>query len=185
MSRESSKLATGDAIFLSFLLWGPRSAYDIKKAMSVSVSHFWSAAHSQVYQQATRLARDGFLKEKDALGARRKKVLSLTPKGRRAVDAWLRAPAGEPELRDESLAKLFFAAHGDVGKTIEMLEDQRAQHAAKLTEFEGIRAALEEAVAAGNPDAPFQLDTLKLGLQVTQAYLRWTEDTLERLTVSG
>src|SRR5687767_11795615 len=113
MSRDDQSLAPGDAIFLSFLLWGPATAYDIKKGMAASVSHFWTAAHSQVYQQAARLTRDGFVKEKDTGSARRKKLLTLTAKGRRAVDAWLRSPAGPAELRDESLAKLFFAAHGD------------------------------------------------------------------------
>src|SRR5205823_9098806 len=60
MSSKSSELPAGDHIFLAFLLWGPASAYDIKKTMTISVSNFWSAAHSQVYQQATRLLRDGY-----------------------------------------------------------------------------------------------------------------------------
>src|ERR1051326_1310008 len=106
MSRKDSELPAGDYIFLAFLLWGPASAYDIKKTMAISVSYFWSAAHSQVYQQATRLLRDGYIKEKEAPGGRRKRMLSLTAKGRRTVNEWLRSPASFPELRDEALAKL-------------------------------------------------------------------------------
>lgn len=181
MARSRPALAAGDAIFLAFLLWGPASPYDIKKAMAMSVSHFWSAAHSQVYQQASRLARDGYLKETGAPGARRKKLLSLTAKGRRAVDAWLRSPAATAELRDESLAKLFFAAHGDPEQTVAMLEDQRERHLARLQEFERTRRFLDTALASGNADAPFQLDTLTLGLGVTRAYLDWIEETLTRV----
>jgi PadR family transcriptional regulator AphA len=179
MSRAEPKLTPGDAIFLAFLTWGPMSAYDVKKAMAVSVSHFWEAAHSQVYQQAARLARDGFVREKEVPGGRRKKVLTLTPKGKKAVDRWLRSPAAAPELRDEALAKLFFAAHGDVAETKSMLREQRAIHVAKLEEYEELRGNLER---ADYPDAPFQLDTLKLGLRVTRAYVEWCDETLARLS---
>ncbi len=178
MSRPASEPAAGDHIFLAFLLWGPASAYDIKKTMAISVSYFWSAAHSQVYQQATRLLRDGYIKEKEAPGGRRKRILSLTPKGRRAVNAWLRSPASFPELRDESLAKLFFAAHGDRSKMRAMLLDQRDHHVSQLAEYEGIWKMLE---LADNPEVPYELMTLRLGIAVEQTYLKWLDDVLADL----
>jgi DNA-binding PadR family transcriptional regulator len=178
MSRAEPKLTTGDAIFLSFLTWGPMSAYDIKKIMAVSVNHFWDAAHSQVYQQAARLARDGFVREKEAPGGRRNKVLTLTAKGTHAVKDWLGSPAAPAALRDEGLAKLFFAAHGDLGKIAAMLRERRAHHEMQLKEYEEIREHLERAPGS---DPPFQLDTLKLGLRITHAYIDWCDETLARL----
>ncbi|MGZ4189205.1 MAG: PadR family transcriptional regulator [Actinomycetota bacterium] len=178
MSTPRSDLATGDNIFLGFLLWGPASAYDIKKAMAMSVSHFWSAAHSQVYQQASRLLRDGYIKEREAPGARRKRILSLTPKGRRAVGLWLRTPSSLPELRNEALAKLFFAAHGDPKKTRAMLLDQRDHAKSELTTYEGIRKLLER---SDDPEARFQLMTLRLGIGVARAYLNWVDSVLRDL----
>jgi len=178
MSSKSSELPAGDHIFLAFLLWGPASAYDIKKTMTISVSNFWSAAHSQVYQQATRLLRDGYIKEREAPGGRRKRILSLTPKGRKVVNEWLRTPASFPELRDEALAKLFFAAHGDVPKMRAMLLDQRDYHVSHLAEYEGIRKLLE---LADNPEVPFELMTLRLGIAVEQTYLTWLDDVLSNL----
>jgi PadR family transcriptional regulator, regulatory protein AphA len=178
MSRKDSELPAGDHIFLAFLLWGPASAYDIKKTMAISVSYFWSAAHSQVYQQATRLLRDGYIKEKEAPGGRRKRMLSLTAKGRRTVNEWLRSPASFPELRDEALAKLFFAAHGDLGKMRAMLLDQRDHHISQLSEYEGIRKLLE---LADNKEVPYELMTLRLGIAVEQTYLKWVDDVLEEL----
>jgi PadR family transcriptional regulator AphA len=178
MSSPSADLASGDHIFLAFLLWGPASAYDIKKTMAISVSYFWNAAHSQVYQQATRLLRDGYIKERDAPGARRKRILSLTPKGRRAVKEWLSSPASFPELRDEALAKLFFAAHGDRSELRAMLLDQRDHHVSQLGEYEGIRKLLEQ---ADNPEVPFELMTLRLGIAVEQTYLTWVDEVLAEL----
>jgi DNA-binding PadR family transcriptional regulator len=178
MSRESFELPAGDHIFLAFLLWGPASAYDIKKTMAISVSYFWSAAHSQVYQQATRLLREGYIKEREVPGGRRKRILSLTPKGRKAVNDWLRSPASFPELRDEALAKLFFGVHGDVSKLRAMLFDQRDHHLSQLAEYEGIRKMLE---LADNPEVPFELMTLRLGIAVEQTYLTWLDDVLAGL----
>ena len=178
MSSPATDLAPGDHIFLAFLLWGPASAYDIKKTMAISVSYFWNAAHSQVYQQATRLLRDGYIKEREAPGARRKRILSLTPKGRRAVKEWLASPASFPELRDEALAKLFFAAHGDIPKLRTMLLDQRDHHISLLGEYEGIRKLLEQ---ADNPEVPFELMTLRLGIEVEHAYVKWIDEVLAEL----
>ena len=178
MSRKSSELPAGDHIVLAFLLWGPASAYDIKKTMTISVSNFWSAAHSQVYQQATRLLREGYIKEREAPGARRKRILSLTPKGRKAVNQWLRSPASFPELRDEALAKVFFAAHGDVSKMRAMLLDQRDHHVSLLAEYEGIRKLLE---LADNPEVPYELMTLRLGIAVERTYVTWLDDVLSNL----
>jgi PadR family transcriptional regulator AphA len=178
MSREKTDLPAGDHIFLAFLLWGPASTYDIKKTMAISVSYFWSAAHSQVYQQAARLLREGYVKEREAPGGRRKRILSLTPKGRRAVNGWLRSPASLSETRDEALAKLFFAAHGDLGKTRAMLLDQRDHHISQLGEYEGLRKLLEQ---ADNPEVPFELMTLRLGIAVERTYLEWIDGVLEEL----
>src|SRR6266567_1376013 len=108
-AKPKQELAPGDHVFLSILTWEPMSAYDIKKFMAESVSNFWSAAHSQVYQQARRLTRDGYIREQALPGARRKRQLQLTAKGRRAVTHWLRQPAGAPQFYAESLVKLFFA----------------------------------------------------------------------------
>jgi DNA-binding PadR family transcriptional regulator len=180
MSSQEIELGPGDNIFLAFLLWGPASAYDIKKTMAISVSYFWSAAHSQVYQQATRLLRGGFVKEKEAPGGRRKRILSLTPKGRKAVNEWLASPASFPELRNESLAKVFFAAHGDLEKIRAMLLDQKDHHVKQLAEFEGIRKLLE---LADNPEVPWELMTLRLGIAVEETCIAWTDEVLKEFDV--
>ena len=142
------------------------------------MSNFWSTAHSQVYQQASRLLRDGYIKERDAPGGRRKRILSLTPKGRKAVNEWLRSPASFPDLSDEALAKLFFAAHGDLAKIRAMLLDQRDHHVSQLAEYEGIRKLLE---LADNKDVPYELMTLRLGIAVEQTYLSWLDEVLTEL----
>src|SRR5579864_872488 len=74
-SGEGSQPA-GDFVFMAFLALSPMSAYDVKKAMAGTVSFFWSAAHSQVYQQARRLVRDGFVAEEAGDNPRRRRLLT-------------------------------------------------------------------------------------------------------------
>lgn len=178
MSRAETDLSGGDFAFLGFLAWGLDTAYAIKQAMVASISHFWTAAHSQVYSQAARLVRDGYVREREERSGRRRKLLSLTPRGRRALAAWLAEPGGAFELRDETLVKVFFAAEGDLPRTREVLEAKREEYRGMLAEYERIRdglAAQHDAVRSQHA-----LMTVSLGVRVVKAYLAWLDETIPR-----
>ncbi len=178
MSRPESELPRGDYAFLAMLLLAPMSPYQVKKAMQGSISHFYSAAHSQVYQQAGRLARDGYVKEKEASGGRRKRILALTPKGRRAVLAWLRAPEAEDQLYSELLVKVFFAAQAnDPAGLREMLERRREESAAMLRDYEQFLPMLEAA-----RDNPYPAMTLSAGVHYYRSELEWIDETLAKIS---
>jgi DNA-binding PadR family transcriptional regulator len=180
MSRDSSSLAPGDFVFLAFLLGGAMSAYDIKGLMASSISFFWSAAHSQVYQQAARLLRDGYIGEEAILGRRRRRLLALTPKGREALNAWLRAPSPLVQAYDQSLVKLFFGSEVDRRDLVDMLVDQRRQHADLLAQYEAILGVLESVDTTPHP--PYQLMTTRLGVRVERTWLEWLDETISQLT---
>jgi PadR family transcriptional regulator AphA len=179
LSSGKRKLATGDYLFLAFLKAGPLSAYELKKEMSSSVNFFWSAQHSQVYQQANRLRRDGYIEQRGPTSARNRRLLALTEEGAHAVDRWLSEPAAPYRIYDESLAKLYFASFTDNATTTALLEDQRRHHAELLAEFERIHAVLS-GVDFGDV-IPGQFYALRLGVEVESAYLRWIDQTLADL----
>lgn len=172
-------LATGDYLFMAFLKNGPRSSYDLKKEMTSSVNFFWYAQHSQVYQQANRLRRDGFIEPRGAATARNRQLLALTDKGSEAVERWLEAPAASYRVYDESLAKLYFASLTPPEVTCELLSDQERHHSELLAEFEGIHSVL------GSVDVgavvPGQLYALELGIEIERAYVRWARRSLADL----
>jgi len=177
MSRPEKTLPSGDYAFLGMLLLTPMSAYQIKKAMQGSISHFYSAAHSQVYQQAARLVRDGYVREKEAPGGRRKRVLSLTPKGRRIVQEWLRAPEAEDQLYSELLVKLFFAAYANEPDGVrKMLERRREESSRMLAEYERFIPVLEAA-----EDNPYPAMTMSAGIHYYRGELAWIDETLAKL----
>jgi DNA-binding PadR family transcriptional regulator len=173
------QLTTGDYLFLAFLKTGPRSAYEIKKEMTSSVNFFWSAQHSQVYQQANRLRREGYIEPRGSASTRNRQLLGLTEEGTRAVERWLEEPAAPYRVYDESLAKVYFASFAGEAATTQLLSHQQRHHTELLGEFERLRGALE-AIDFGDI-VPGQLYALRLGIEVEHAYLRWIRHTLAEL----
>ena len=178
MSRpRKNELRSADYGFLGMLLLAPMSTYQIKKAMEASISHFYSAAHSQVYQQASRLVRDGYVKEKEEPGGRRKRILSLTPKGRKAALEWLKDPDAEDQLYSELLVKTFFAGYaGDPATVREMLRRRREYDVKMLAEYEQFLPVLEAA-----EDNPFPGMTLAYGVEAYRSEIKWIDETLAKL----
>ena len=120
----------------------PVTPYTLKRVAEISVLHFWSLPHSQIYAECSRLAESGHLSEKRERGGRRRRVYRLTAAGRRALDAWRGDPRGELlELRDLGLLKLFFGAD-----PTRLAAGQLEAHRAKLAEYE---ALAEQEMPAG------------------------------------
>jgi len=129
-------LTPTSAIVLGLLeLIGEGTPYDLKQAVGMTVGHFWTFQHAQLYTETERLAKAGLLNVQQEEGGRRRKRYSLTDAGRKALEDWRAEPATEvAELRELSVLKLFFGADPkELGKA------QVAAHEAKLGEYYEIR----------------------------------------------
>ena len=114
---------------------GEATPYDLKQRVADTVGNFWSVPHSQLYAEPERLANAGYLVERRERGGRRRRLYSLTDRGREALEAWRSEPtAGLPELRDPGLLKLFFGADERTLATV-----RRDAHQAKLDAYEAQR----------------------------------------------
>jgi DNA-binding PadR family transcriptional regulator len=129
-------LTPTSAIVLGLLeLIGEGTPYDLKQAVGMTVGHFWTFQHAQLYTETERLAEAGLLRVDQEEGGRRRKRYALTAAGRKALDTWRAEPATEvPELRDLGVLKLFLGADP---KTLGAA--QLDAHRAKLREYEEIR----------------------------------------------
>jgi len=97
-------------VILGLLQKGSLSGYDVKRIVDGSTRFFWAASYGQIYPELRRLEAEGLVTgTSEPHGARARKLYRLTPAGRKALRAWLRAPAAGMELRNEALLKLFFA----------------------------------------------------------------------------
>ena len=117
MFRTVSSLRLGPTSYVvlgSIAVRGPSTSYDLKRFVELTLGHFWSFPHSQLYAEPDRLARAGLLTEDREEGGRRRRTYAITNDGRRVLDAWLHEPAtAQVELRHPGLLKLFFSELAD------------------------------------------------------------------------
>lgn len=162
------ELTTTSYIVLGLLsIAGEATPYDLKQMVALSVGHFWSLPHSQVYAEPERLTRAGYLSEQRESTGRRRRRYSLTDRGRAAFELWLGVFTAEPyALRDLGLLKLFFG--GDVHG---LAEAQVELHRAQLAEYEAISAAANDV-----PQGPRL--AIELGIRHERETVRFWEERL-------
>lgn len=143
MERKSIRLTGTSYAVLGLLQWcGEATPYDLKQAIEKSIANFWPVPHTTFYAEPERLAQGGYLSVQQEQGGRRRKLYSLTEKGRQALREWASEPeVAPPQLRDEGLLKVFLGAD-----PLPILEQRQRWHEAKLAELEGY---LEDVRAAG------------------------------------
>jgi DNA-binding PadR family transcriptional regulator len=131
---------------------GPATPYQLKRIAQVSIFHFWSIPHTQIYTECARLAEAGLLDERREDSGRRRRVYSLSADGRGALEQWRADPDAEMyELRDPGLLKLFCGADPH-----QLARTQLEHHERRLASYEellegqempeGMRMALEAGV---------------------------------------
>jgi len=121
--------------------FGEGTSYDIKQAIEQSIANFWPVPHTTAYEEPARLAAAGYLAVRQEEGGRRRKVYSLTGRGRAALREWAAEPtAAPPQLHDEHMLKAFAGAPGQP-----LLEERVAWHREKLAELNGYLGEVQEA----------------------------------------
>jgi PadR family transcriptional regulator, regulatory protein AphA len=135
--------------------------YDLKRVMALSVDHFWSTPHAQVYREPERLAAGGYLTERREETGRRRRFYAITERGRAAVQEWrAKEPDELPEMRIPGVLKLFFGAD-----PVFVAEHQIGMLEAQLAESRALRAEYLALIAPG------QLRALDLGIAASEAMI--------------
>ena len=84
------------------------TAYQVRRALQASPSTYWSASAGAIYPLLKRLVASGHAKSvQDPDDGRGKSILSLTPRGRKALTTWILG-ASEPNVA----ASIFDAVRG-------------------------------------------------------------------------
>jgi DNA-binding PadR family transcriptional regulator len=136
---SSPQLTPVSYVVLGMVAEGARTSYDMKQKASRSVGYFWNLPHSQLYAEPAHLVELGLLDEEREAEGRRRRVYSLTPAGRTALDEWLREPTREqPQIRDTGLLKLFFGDGMSAGEIAALARAQEEAHRARLAAYETI-----------------------------------------------
>jgi PadR family transcriptional regulator, regulatory protein AphA len=138
MKSKSIKLTGNSYAVLALLAeFGESTSYDIKQALEKSIENFWPVPHTTAYEEPARLATAGYLEARQEEAGRRRRVYSLTDRGRQALAEWSAEPvAAPPQLRDEVMLKIFAGADAAA-----LVADRVEWHRRKLEE---LRTYLEE-----------------------------------------
>lgn len=166
---------------LGFLSLEPMTGYDLKiDCFDGSVAHFWSADQAQIYRTLDKLAEDGLATSRLEMQTDRpnRKVYSITDAGREELRHWLNNKQIMPVHREAFLVQLFFAAELEDQQIIALMEDQLAQHEAKLRQYQGIDLPANYESVDWRRIYTFQGMTLTLGIRNEQMYIQWLKDCI-------
>lgn len=153
-------------------LRGPSTPYDLKKAISRSVSYFWPFPHSQLYGEPERLADAGLLSCKTEEGGRRRKLYSLTRKGNAALKQWLKtSPDAIFEMRDIAGLQLFFGEFMSEEDLVALARNQVRLARQQLATYAEIEKKYLPRMGRNRRMAP-----LILGIKMANVYLEYWED---------
>lgn len=174
MKETKSKYAV-----LGMLSICPMSGYDIKKRVGESISNFWSESYGQIYPILKRLVDEESVTKtvERQSGKPDRHVYALTERGRKELHRWL-AEGVVPKIeRNEFLLKLFFGEEVAVPTNIKHVEKYRELQLHLLEKY----AAVEQEIKTKHADdsnLSYWLMTLGYGQHVSQALLRWCDETL-------
>ena len=155
---------------LGFLLDGPMHGYDLYKQVSQQLGAVWRLGMSQMYAIFNLYAAQGWLRTRTLTqGARpSKKILELTPTGRKAFEAWLDQPArGLREFRIDFFLRLYFARAAGAATAKRLIERQIAASQKELEMLRSREAAEEE--------DEFNRLTRSFRIQQLTTILKWLE----------
>ncbi len=159
---------------------GAGTSYDLKRWADESVGYFWTFPRSQLYAEPQRLVSLGLLTEQQEPSGRRRRLFQVTGAGRAALQNWLQAPAGVPELRDLGLLKLFFIAGDDHQTLQELAAEQLHLHQARLAEYQRVQATYQD-----DPEAEAALQTLHMGFLYERANIAFWQEVQRAALMDG
>jgi len=117
----------------------PWTTYELAQQMRRALGQFWPRAESKLYEEPKKLVAHGLARaSSEMVGKRPRTVYSITPKGRRALEAWVPTPGAGPVLEFEQLIKVFFAEHGTKDDLLNTIAGVRAWSDQWFIESEGI-----------------------------------------------
>jgi DNA-binding PadR family transcriptional regulator len=159
------------------------SGYELHKAIEENFGSFWGESYGQIYPTLKRLVAEGMIEPSQPTGAPRKRrqEYSLTEAGRDCLREWLAQPFQNDPPRNEFMLKLFFGHEAAPGVARMHVHEVQRRNQQMLATLEGIETMARKNQSQ-NPNKPYWMLTLGLGLALTRAALDWGEAALAELS---
>jgi len=126
------------------------TAYDLTQQARRSLAFAWPMAESQLYAEPKRLEREGLVTVRnDPAGPQRtRRLLRITPAGRKALRAWLATEPMAPRMQVEVVVRTLFATAGTKADLLSALASTRESVQAAYDDGQSVVA---EYTAGTNP----------------------------------
>ena len=122
----STELTTTSYAILGLLALKPWTTYELAQQMDRALGFFWPRTRSKLYEEPKKLVALGLARaSSEKVGRRPRTVYSITPKGRRAMAAWVPQRGEGPVLEFEQLVRVFYAEHGSKSDLLATIESVR------------------------------------------------------------
>ena len=159
------------------------SGYDLARRFDASIGHFWHASHQQIYRVLGRMVSGTWVAAEviPQEGRPDKKVYTLTDAGHTELRRWLSEPSGREPLRSEFAVRLRALHLADRETLIADVENRRAEHAARLGEYEASETTFfpEPSSLTEAQVGPYLV--LRGGQRTEQAAIDWCDEILAYL----
>jgi DNA-binding PadR family transcriptional regulator len=165
-------------VCLGMLTDGDASGYDLKKHFESTFGHFFSAGYGSIYPALASLAANALVTCKciPQDGKPDRKVYSITPAGRAALQAELDKPNPSHKVRSEFLATICFA-HLMTAEQIEAVLNSRL---AEIESYEGLFDEFEQTCMRETPHGMhFTVGMVRAVMLAMKKYIQENGDTLQ------
>ncbi len=181
-----NKLSYG---LLSLIAVEPCTGYDLTQRIQL----FWNANHSQIYPLLAQLEEKGLVRftlvpQTDKPD---KKVYTITPEGKDAVQQWITEPTDNPVVRDEFALKIFSlflvdkpAVRGLLEEKMRLLDDRLARLHKRLQQLAERREPGAELYDLTSPMFGAQI-LIEKSIATKHAEREWCLSILQRLEEQG
>ncbi|MFC2054947.1 PadR family transcriptional regulator [Chloroflexota bacterium] len=165
---------------LGFLSQASSHGYELHRRLEEELQGIWSLSQSQVYNLLKRLEAQGDVQGEvqQQKAAPAKRLLALTPAGRKRFERWLRepTPGSVRAVRIEFLTRLYFARTQDAQFTQDLIDDQKRSITLDVQRLQQIYSEI--------PGSQL-LNQLSLQLRTRQlkSCLAWLEDCRSSLEI--
>lgn len=178
MSRSQAPFSL-EYILLGFLFQAPIHGYDLFKKISQleAISLVWYVKQNQLYALLDKLKENGLLTSNIVPGEVHlmRKEYQITAAGRRTFLEWVTSPVRHGrEMRQEFLAKLYFAQRSGFLVSLELIEEQKAVCTEWLDNLQATLSTLSD-------DRLFERILFSYRISQIQAMLTWLEDSHTRI----
>lgn len=172
---------------LGLLARQDRTGYQLTLALRAPIGYFWTASHSQVYPELSRLEADGLVRHRviEGPGPRDTKSYRITPSGRRALSAWVLTPAPSAQSRDEFLLRVYSLWTVDPHQAATMVAGRRERYRAALGNYLDLERSMHDEFGdalrdPGNP-AFAAYATLRRGISFERHAIEWCDWLIKTL----